>query len=329
MLRRGLLAAALPVLGLGAIVARPALGQAEPWAPTRPIRLVYPYPPGGGGDIVSRLVAEPMREDLGQPVLVENRPGAAGLIGAELVARAPKDGHTFLITAAALSIAPSVYRRTNFDPAKDLTAVALLTRLPLLVLVRPDSPLRRFDDLITLARKEGDAVTYGSFGIGSPPHLTGERIRQETGVRMTHVPYAGGLVAMPALLAGDLTTAILDGMSMLPHVQAGRLRALAVSAQARMPQLPEVPTLRECGVAHELGTWHGAFLPGGTPAPVVDRMNAAILRALAIPAVRERIVTQGAVPVDPPLSPAGWQAAFLEEIEVWGAVARRAGVVVE
>jgi tripartite-type tricarboxylate transporter receptor subunit TctC len=325
MRRRGLLAAALPVLG----IARPALGQSEPWAPTRPIRLVYPYPPGGGGDIVSRLVAEPMREDLGQPVLVENRPGAAGLIGAELVARAPKDGHTFLITAAALSIAPSVYRRTNFDPARDLTAVALLTRLPLLVLVRPDSPLRRFDDLIALARKEGDAVTYGSFGIGSPPHLTGERIRQETGVRMTHVPYAGGLVAMPALLAGDLTTAILDGMSMLPHVQAGRLRALAVSAKARMPQLPEVPTLRECGVAHDLGTWHGAFLPGGTPAPVVDRMNAAIVRALAIPAIRERIATQGAVPVDPPLTPAGWQAAFLEEIEAWGAVARRAGVVVE
>jgi tripartite-type tricarboxylate transporter receptor subunit TctC len=326
MRRRGVLALAM------AAAARPGQGEAsaaEGWSPSRPIRVVYPYPPGGGGDIVSRLVAEPMRETLGQPLLVENRPGAAGLIGAELVARAPKDGHTLLITAAALSIAPSVYRRATFDPAKDLVAVALLTRLPLLVLVRAESPLRGFDDWIAQARREGDRVTYGSFGIGSPPHLTGERILQETGVRMTHVPYAGGSVAMPALLAGDLTVAILDGMSMLPHVQAGRLRALAVSASARMPQLPGVPTLRECGVAHDLGTWHGAFLPAGTPPEAVERLNDAFVRALALPAIRDRIVTGGAVPVEPPLSPAGWQAAFLEEIEAWGAVARRAGVVVE
>ena len=332
MRRRGILALSmgLPmgILGKGAPALSASTGG-DAWGPTRPIRVIYPYPPGGGGDIVSRLVAENMRDDLGQPLLIENRPGAAGLIGAELVARAPKDGHTVLITAAALSIAPSVYKRISFDPVQDLTAVALLTRLPMLVLVRAESPLQSFAELIAQARREGDRVTYGTFGIGSPPHLTGERIQQETGVTMTHVPYPGGSVALPALLAGDLTAAILDGMSMLPHVQSGRLRALAVTATQRTPQLPEVPTLRECGVAHDLGTWHGAFVPAGTPDAVVQRLNAAFIRALSLPTVRERIVTGGAVPVEPPLSPAGWHAAFVKEVEDWRAVAQRAGVVVE
>ena len=302
---------------------------AEPWAPNRPIRLVYPYPPGGGGDIVSRLLAEKARDLLGQPLLVENRPGAAGLVGAELVTRAPRDGHTLLVTAAALSIAPSVYRRMTFDPTRDLAAVALLTRLPLIVLTNPDGPYASFADLVAAARREGDRITFGSFGIGSPPHLVGERINQELGLRMTHVPYTGGAVALPAMLKGDISVGIFDGMSMLPHVQAGRLRALAVTAARRTPQLPDVPTLRECGVPHDIGTWHGAFLPGGTPAPIVQRMNEVCVQVMAMPEVRERVVTGGAVPVEPPLSPQGWAAAFAEEVEAWAAVARRARVVVE
>lgn len=310
---------------------RPAAAQpaGEAWAPNRPIRLVYPYPPGGGGDIVSRLLAEKARDLLGQPLLVENRPGAAGLVGAELVTRAPKDGHTLLVTAAALSIAPSVYRRITFDPQTDLAPVALLTRLPLIVLTNPDGPYRSFADLVAAARREGDRITYGSFGIGSPPHLVGERINQDLGLTMTHVPYTGGAVALPQMLKGDISVGIFDGMSMLPHVQAGRLRALAVTAAARTPQLPEVPTLRESGVPHDIGTWHGAFLPAGTPAPIVARLNAVMVQVMAMPEVRERVVTGGAVPVEPPLSPAGWAQAFAEEVEAWAAVARRAKVVVE
>ena len=312
-------------------------GQAGPreealpaWNPERPIRLVYPYPPGGGGDIVSRILADKAREELGQPLLVENRPGAAGLVGAaEVALRGSKDGHTVLVTAAALSIAPSVYRRIAFDPMRDLAAVTLLTRLPLIVLTRRESPLRSFADLVAAARRDGDRVTYGSFGVGSPPHLVGERINQELGLAMTHVPYTGGQVAMPAMLSGDLSVGIFDGMSMLPHVQSGRLRALALTAPTRTPQLPEVPTLRECGVAHDIGTWHGAFVPAGTPEPVVRRLNAVFNRVMALPEVRERVVTGGAVPVDPPLTPAGWQAAFAEEVRAWAAVARRAKVVVE
>lgn len=336
MLRRHLLA-----LG-GAALASPILAQpsqaqpsgapggAEPaWAPSRPIRLVYPYPPGGGGDIVSRILAERAREALGQPILVENRPGAAGLVGAELVTRQPPDGHTVLLTAAALSIAPSVYRRIGFDPMKDLAAVTLLTRLPLIVLTRPESPLRSFADLIEAARREGDRITYGSFGIGSPPHLVGERINQDLGLSMTHVPYTGGQVALPAMLSGDITVGIFDGMSMMPHVKQGRLRALALTAATRIPQLPEVPTIREHGVPHDTGTWHGTFVPAGTPPAAIRRLNAVFNEVMALPEVRERVVTSGAVPVDPPLSPAGWSQAFAEEVEAWAAVARRARVVVE
>ncbi len=322
----GLLAAPLP---LRRAAAQAQAQGSEPWAPSRPIRLVYPYPPGGGGDIVSRLMAEKARDLLGQPLLVENRPGAAGLVGAELVTRAPKDGHTLLVTAAALSIAPSVYRRITFDPQKDLAPVALLTRLPLIVLTNPESPYRTFADLVAAARRDGDRITYGSFGIGSPPHLVGERINQELGLSMTHVPFTGGVVALPQMLRGEISVGLFDGMSMLPHVQAGRLRALAVTAAARTPQLPEVPTLRECGVPHDIGTWHGAFLPAGTPAPIVARLNAVMVQVMAMPEVRERVVTGGAVPVEPALSPAGWAQAFAEEVEAWAAVARRAKVVVE
>lgn len=331
MRRRHLLAAAglLAAPPVHRLAVGSAAAQGGNWAPDRPIRLVYPYPPGGGGDIVSRILADRARELLGQPLLVENRPGAAGLVGAELVTRAPRDGHTLLVTAAALSIAPSVYRRISFDPIRDLAPVALLTRLPLIVLTNPDGPYKSFADLVAAARRDGDRITYGSFGIGSPPHLVGERINQELGLKMTHVPYTGGAVALPQMLKGEISVGIFDGMSMLPHVQQGRLRALAVTAARRTPQLPEVPTLREAGVPHDIGTWHGAFMPGGTPEPIVRRMNEVCVQVMGMPEVRERVVTGGAVPVEPPLSPAGWAAAFAEEVRAWAAVAERARVVVE
>ncbi len=321
MLRRSLFAAP-------ALLALPALAQGG-WSPDRPIRVIYPYPPGGGGDIVGRLVTERMREDLGQPILFENRPGAAGLVGAELAARAPKDGYTVLLTAAALAIAPAVYRRMSFDPLRDLTALVLLTTLPLLIVTRPNGPLRDFAGLLAAARAEPDRITYATFGIGSPPHLVGERLLQETGTRMTHVPYTGGSVALPAILSGDVSIGILDGMSMLAHVREGRLRALAVSAERRMPQLPDVPTLAELGVPVTQGTWHGTFVPAGTPEAAVQRLHAAFVRAVNEPAVRDRILTGGAVPVDPPLSPAEWGRRFAGEVETWRAVAQRANVVVE
>jgi tripartite-type tricarboxylate transporter receptor subunit TctC len=317
--RRAMLAAfALPV-------ACPALAQTG----GRPLRLLVPYPAGGGTDIVARLLADPLREELDQTVIVDNRPGAGGNLGAEQVARAAPDGTTLLVTAGALAIAPSVQRNLGFDPRRDLTGVALLAIVPLLLVVRPDSPLRSVADVLALARARGTGASFGSFGIATPPHLVGERIGQEAGRAMTHVPYRGGAQAMPDILSGALDFAIMDAVSMTPHVQSGRLRALAITGPRRTPALPDLPTLSEAGVAFDTVGWHAAFAPARTPAATVERLNAAFTRALALPRIRDAILSGGALPVEPPLSAAAWNARFLEDVASWGAVARAARIEVE
>lgn len=318
------------LLALGAAALAPAgTAHAQPAFPTRPVRIIYPYPPGGGGDIVARLVAEKMRSDLGQPVVVENRPGAGGLIGAEAAVRAPKDGYTVLLTAGALAIAPSVYARLPFDPVKDLVGVAQLALVPLLVVTRPESPLNSIADLIALARRDGDKVIYASFGNGTPAHLVGESIQQHAGIRMTHAPYRGGTQALPDLLSGQLTVGILDVVSMAPHVAAGRLKALAITGPRRTAALPNVPTLTEAGVPFDAVGWHAVFAPAGTPEPIVARLNAAFVRAVGQPEVREAILAGGSIPVEPPLTPQQWTEQFRRDVETWGAVARAANVTMD
>ncbi|MBR0671355.1 tripartite tricarboxylate transporter substrate binding protein [Neoroseomonas soli] len=318
------------LLALGATaLAGAGTAQAQGTFPTRPIRIIYPYPPGGGGDIVARLVAEKMRSDLGQPVVVDNRPGAGGLIGAEAAARAPKDGYTVLVTAGGLAIAPSVYTRLPFDPVQDLVGVAQLALVPLLVVTRPESPLNSITDLIAQARREPDGVIFASFGNGTPPHLVGESIQQHAGVRMTHAPYRGGAQAMPDLLSGQLTVGIFDVVSMAPHVAAGRLKALAITGPRRAAALPEIPTLSEAGVPFDAVGWHAAFAPAGTPQPMVDRLNAAFVRAANLPEVRAAIVAGGSIPVEPPLTAPEWTAQFRRDVETWGAVARAANVTMD
>jgi tripartite-type tricarboxylate transporter receptor subunit TctC len=318
--RRQILAAGM------ALSAAPAAAQR--W-PSQPIRLLVPYPAGGGSDIVARILAEPLREELGQPVLVDNRVGAGGLIGSEAVARATPDGHTLLLTAGALAIAPSVIRNLSFSPQRDLTGVALLAVVPLLIVVRPDSPLRSIADLLALIRARGSDVSYASFGIATPPHLVGERIGQEAGRAMTHVPYRGGAQAMPDILSGAIDVALLDAVSMTPHVTAGRLRALAITGTQRAAALPGLPTLAEAGVPFEAVGWHGAFAPARTPQEVLVRLNAAFVKALALPRVRDAIIAGGSIPIEPPLDLAAWNARFNADVEAWGRVARSARIEVE
>jgi tripartite-type tricarboxylate transporter receptor subunit TctC len=318
--RRQILASSL------ALAAAPA--QAQRW-PSQPIRIVVPYPAGGGSDIVARILTEPLREELGQPVLVDNRVGAGGLIGSEAVARATPDGHTLLLTAGALAIAPSVMRTLSFSPQRDLTGVALLAIVPLLIVVRPDSPLRSIADLLALIRARGSDVSYASFGIATPPHLVGERIGQEAGRAMTHVPYRGGAQAMPDILSGAIDVALLDAVSMTPHVTAERLRALAITGTQRSSALPGLPTLAEAGVPFEAVGWHGAFAPARTPPEVLARLNAAFVKALALPRVRDAIIAGGSIPIEPPLDAAGWTARFNADVEAWGRVARSARIEVE
>lgn len=307
-------------------IASAATALAQPVFPTRPVRLVVPYPAGGGTDIIARLLTEPLRDDLGQPVVVDNRPGAGGNLGAEQVARSAADGHTLLLTAGALAIAPSVVRGLSFDPRRDLTGIALLASVPLFIVVRPESPLSSIATLLALVRGRGAAVSYGSFGITTPPHLVGERIGQEAGQRMTHVPYRGGAQAMPDILSGALDIAIMDAVSMSPHIASGRLRALAITGAQRSAAFPDVPTLSQAGVPFETVGWHAAFAPAATPAPIAARLNAAMVKALALPRLREAILAGGSLPVEPALDAPGWTARFAADVEAWGQVARSAQI---
>ena len=314
---------------LGTALALPGLARAQGSGAERPLRLLVAASPGSGGDIVARLVAEPMRETLGQLVVVENRPGASGNTGAEAVVRGPADGSTVLLTAGALAISPSVLKHLSFDPVRDLTGVALLAMVPVIVVVRPDSPLRSLGDILALARAKGPGVSYASFGIGTPPHLIGERMGLEAGQRMTHVPYRISAQALPDLLSGTLDFAILDAVAMAPQIGAGRLRALALNGTQRSPALPDLPTLREAGLPFDAVGWHGAFVPAATPPPMIERLNAAFVGALAQPKVRDAIIAGGSIPIQPPLSAAQWTARFRAEVAAWGEVARAAHVEVE
>ncbi|MBR0654546.1 Bug family tripartite tricarboxylate transporter substrate binding protein [Plastoroseomonas arctica] len=314
--RRTLLAA-----GLASIVPFDA-ARAQGAYPNRPIRLVTPYPAGGGTDIVARLLGEPMREDLGQPLIVDNRVGAGGNIGSEHVARSAPDGYTLLLTAGALAIAPSVQRNLAYDPRRDLTGVALLATVPLLLVVRPESAIRSVADLLDHIRRRGADVAFASFGIATPPHLVGERIGAEAGRRMTHVPYRGGAQAMPDILSGQIDVAILDAVSITPHVTAGRLRAIAITGPNRSPALPDLPTLAQAGVPFEAVGWHGVFAPAATPPAIIERLNRAFVRAVAVPRVRDGIIAGGSLPIEPPLDAAAWTARFGRDVEAWGAVAR-------
>ncbi|MCA3362536.1 MAG: tripartite tricarboxylate transporter substrate binding protein [Roseomonas sp.] len=312
---------------LGAALAAPALAQ--PGFPTRQVRLIVAASAGSGGDIVARLVADPMRDDLGQLVIVDNRPGASGNTGAEAVFRAPADGYSILVTAGAFAISPSVLRHLPFDPVRDFTGVALLAAVPVIVVVRPESPFRNIADIVAAARTRGAAISYASFGIATPPHLIGERIGLEAGQRMTHVPYRVSAQAFPDIISGALDFAILDAVAMTPHITAGRLRALALNGTQRAAALPDVPTLREAGIGFDAVGWHGVFALAATPPPIINRLNAAFTAAVAQPRVRQAIISGGAIPIDPPLSAAEWTARFRREVTAWGEVARAAGVEVE
>ena len=319
----------MPRRALAAALALPFAARAQAGFPERPIRLLVAASPGSGGDIVARLVAEPMRDLLGQLVVVDNRPGASGNTGAEAVVRSAADGYTVLLTAGALAISPSVLKHLSFNPVRDLTGVALLATVPVILVVRPDSPLKSLADVLALARARGTGVSYASFGIGTPPHLIGERIGLEAGNRMTHVPYRISSQALPDVLSGALDFAILDAVAMAPHLGSGRLRALALNGTRRAPAFPEVPTLREAGLGFDAVGWHGAFVPAGTPAPIIARLNAAFVQAVAQPRVREAIIAGGSIPTEPPLSAEQWTARFRQEVIAWGEVARAAHVEVE
>lgn len=273
-----------------------AAGAAVSQFPERPIRMVVPLAPGGNADIVARTVGQKMGENWGKPVVVDNRPGASGMIAAEIVARAAPDGYTMLVAGPAqVAINPSLYRRLPYNAAKDFSPVALGITSPMLLVAHPSFPANTAKELIELARSRPRAYSYASVGIGSPQHLAGELFKMITETQIVHVPYKGGGPATAALVGGQEAQFGFVGMGpVLPHVKAGRLKLLGISTARRSPAIPEVPTLHEHGVKNfDVSTWTAFVVPAGTPKSLVTKLNAGIVRALTLPGVREYLTNTG------------------------------------
>ena len=267
--------------------------------PSKPIRYIVPFPPGGGQDLVVRALAPRMTEALGQPVLVDNRPGAATMVGAELAAKSPPDGYTvFNGSNTTLSINPNLYSKVPYDPVKDFAPVTYIASLPNLLVVHPSLPVRTVKELAALARAKPGQLNFGSSGTGTPAQLAGVMFGDAAGVKLVHVPYRGSSQALTALISGETQIMFSSITSTLPFVKSGRMRAIAVTGAKRSLAAPELPTVAESGFpGFEAVTWYGLFVPAGTPAPVIGRLNAEMVKILHAPDFRDWLVTQGADPV--------------------------------
>lgn len=282
----GRLAAGLCVAG-AALAASPVAIAQSAW-PTKPVRFVVPFPPGGATDAAARAVAEQVAATLGQSVLIENRGGASGTIGAEMVARAAPDGYTFLVTADALATAPLLGLKLSFDAFKDFLPVAQLSTQPIVIAVHPSVGAKTLAELVAVAKSK-PGMGFATSGAGSQQHVVGEWFSQDSGSKLVHVPYKGGGQAIADLVGGQVPIGSLGSTPVVPHHRAGKLRILAQSTPARSSAIPDVPTFVEAGFKDLVVVqWLGMFAPAGTPAPVVERMNAAVRKALGTQAVRER-----------------------------------------
>ena len=320
------LTARLALSALTLPLAAPALAQQYP---VKPLRMIVPYAPGGGTDTISRLVAQRLGEALGQLVVIDNRPGAGGLIGTEAALKLPADGYTLAAgTISTLAIIPITQAKPSYDPQKDFTPVSLLSTGPYLLVAHPSLPARTVADLVRLARARPGGVAYGSTGIATGTHLTAEYFSSVSGVRMTHVPYKGDGPAVIDLLSGQISIGFFTPIIMTQHIRSGRLRGIAVTATARTRDLPDVPTVAESGYpGFESGSWLGVTVRAGTPAAVVRRLNAEIVRAMSIAELRAAIEAQGNNPAAD--APEAFERFIAAEIAKWKRVIAGAGIRVE
>jgi tripartite-type tricarboxylate transporter receptor subunit TctC len=297
--------------------------------PSRPIRLIVPFPPGGSTDILARTLAEKLAGSLAQPVVIDNRPGAGGSIGAEAAARAAPDGHTLMMGhLGTLAVNPAIYKNLPYDPVKSVAPVSLMAIVPSVLVVNPSLPVASAAELIAYARAHPGKLAYGSAGNGSTSHLTTEYFKLATGTDILHVPYKGIGPMLTDLVSGQLSMGLNGAPAVMPHVNAGRLRALAVSSLKRLHALPQVPTLDEAGVkGFEASGWYGIVAPAGTPRAVVTKLNAEIGRAMQTADLRARLDSEGALPA--PGTPEEFAAFIQAEIARWEAVLKRAGVAAQ
>ena len=313
-----LVAACLPAAAIGA----------EAY-PAKAIRMVVPFPAGGTTDILARIAGQKLTEALKQQVIIDNRPGAGGNIGTELVAKSPPDGYTLLTDpGSTLTINPSLYAKLPYDPVKDFAPVTILAAVPNILVVHPSLPVKNVKELIALAKAKPGQLNYASTGAGQSTHLSMELFKTMAGVDLVHIPYKGSAPALTDLLGGQVTLMFDNMPSSLPHVQGGKLRALAVSTLKRSPAMPQLPTVAESGLpGFEVSVWFAVLAPAGTPRDIVQRLNAVLVKALHAPDVKERLAGQGAEPIGN--TPEAFAATMQRDLVKWAKVVKDSGARLE
>jgi tripartite-type tricarboxylate transporter receptor subunit TctC len=300
--------------------------SAQNW-PSRSARIVVPFQPGGGADIQGRILAKKFYESMGQTFVVDNRSGAGGMIGAEIVAKAPADGYTLLFSTASLAVNATLQKKASFDPIRDLAPVSWFSSAPLVLVVHPSVPARNVKELVALARRAPGKLNAGSNGSGTTSHLAIEMFKQYTGVSVTHVPYKGGGPAAQANIAGEVDMRFTGQLAVLPHLKSGRVRALAIASTRKSSIMPELPTLDSMYPGFDADNWYAMFVTAGTPREIVTRLNGEIVRVLQSPDMRDAITRDGAEPVGS--SPEELGVYFKKEVEKYAKVIRAANVRLE
>lgn len=318
------------LLGAAAMAAMPLGASAQSMAfPQRPVRIVVPYPPGGSNDVIARLIAQKLQETWPHPVVVENRPGAAGNLGASEVVKAAPDGHTLLLNNVNItSMNPALIDKMPFDPFRDLADISLLGATSLALAVHPSVPVNSVQELVALLRSRPGRFSYASGGNGSPQHMAMELFKAATKTRVVHIPYRGAGPAVADVVGGQVEMTISIVNQIIPHARAGRLRTLAVTSRKRLPTLPDVPTLDEAGVpGYECEIWLGLSAPAGTPAPVIETINQAVRRVMAQPDVAQRLSGQGIEILTS--TPEQMRQRATDDLKRWTEVIRTAGIKAE
>jgi tripartite-type tricarboxylate transporter receptor subunit TctC len=293
--------------------------------PNRPIKFIVPYPPGGGTDVIARIVQEPLAAELGQPIVIDNRGGAAGNVGTDVAAKSPADGYTVLFTLSSHTINPKLYNALPFDVERDFVPVSLVTLVPQILVAHPSVPATNVRELIALAKANPGKLNYASVGTGSPGHIAGELFKLRTGVDIVHVPYKGGGPAVVDTIGGQVQLLFVTMPAAWQHVKAGKLKALAVTSAARSVTAPEVPTMIEAGVPdYVVDSWYGALAPAKTPPPAIAKLNAAFAKVLANPQVKEKLLAQGAEAAAS--TPAEFDRRIKDELVKWELVIKSANI---
>ena len=310
------------------LMAAAACAQAQDW-PSKPIRFIVPYPPGGGTDIIARIVQDKLATALGQSIVIDNRGGAAGNIGTELAAKAAPDGYTFLFTLSSHTINPVVYGKVNFDVEKDFVGVSLVCSLPQIITAHPSAPYSDLPAMIAFAKANPGKINFASAGNGSPSHIAGELLKLKTGIEMVHVPYKGGGPAATAAIGGEVQVMFISIPAALQHVRSGRLKALGVTTLKRTPAAPEIPTVAESLNLpdYEVDSWFAMFAPAKTPPAIVARMQAEVAKIVQMPDVKEKLLLQGTSAVGS--TSAELDKVVHDELVKWAAVAKSANIKVD